>query len=74
VSKRRYRLVLLLRPPLGAVRVGLDLTRLLEIHRADPRIDQRVAANRSPSFFVLSPKMTLSLATMLHSELPIAPT
>jgi hypothetical protein len=31
---------------------------------------------RSPSrkFFVPSPKMTLSLATMLHSEFPITPT
>jgi hypothetical protein len=25
-------------------------------------------------FFALSPKMTLGLATMLHSELPITPT
>jgi hypothetical protein len=30
-----YCLALLLRPPLGAVRVGLDLTRLLGIRRAD---------------------------------------
>jgi hypothetical protein len=38
------------------------------------RLDQREAARRSPSFFVPSPKMTLSLATTLHNELPITPT
>jgi hypothetical protein len=37
------------------------------------RLDRRAATRRSPSFFVLSPKMALSLATMLHNELPISP-
>jgi hypothetical protein len=33
-----------------------------------------VRRSTSRMFFVPSPKMTLSLATMLHSELPITPT
>jgi hypothetical protein len=36
MSTQGYRLVLLLHPALGAVRVGLDPTRLLGIRRTDP--------------------------------------
>jgi hypothetical protein len=46
--------------------------KILARHPENEDVD--LTARRSPSFFVPSPNMMLSLATMLHSELPITHT